>query len=108
MTTVHTLPRRTPSAPLPITGSASDGAGRAHLSIPKGAELHAFAKDADVCVYQHAGTWRVQCCGVTAPIDVKAVDAYAAFVVEVSTRRFQPSSARRFLSLLPDAFIFGL
>ena len=88
--------------------SAAD-ATRAHLSIPAGASLHVSSRDRDVALfYDKAGRWFVQCEGVTAPLDSNQIDAYAQLVADTSALMLKPAATRRFLALLPGAFIFGL
>ena len=105
-TTPQTLPR-TSSAPISPTTSVHAAYG-VRLSQPENVRLYVFTRDHDASVYQLEQHWRVQCNGVTAPIDAQQVDAFAALVNEIETRHVSPAAARRFLALLPGAFIHNL
>ena len=103
--TVHTLPRAS-SAPIPTTASVRTAYG-VPLSQPAGVAVYTFTRNHDASVYRLGLDWRVQVGGVTAPIDERTVDAFATLVGDIGTARITPTCARRFLALLPGAFIFA-
>jgi len=78
------------------------------LSQPADAAVYVYTRNHDASVYRIGNAWSVQVGGVTAPIELPAVEAFAVLVGDIGLGRLTPTAARRFLALLPGAFIHGL